>query len=157
MRKNDLIFVRSLIEKVNPLKLMSEDTSSRVFTSKRECYVETMKLIEEHSAKGYHDIEFIIAQIYHLRRVCTAHSVYMCFFKPLGVGSIVVLTGNERERKEFFRNFIRAMHSYCETDFDTYQFDLAYTEYKSFVEGKPVIKSTKEINEERKKQKENVG
>lgn len=149
MKKNDLTLVKTLIEQVNPLKLMSEDTVSRVFTSKRECYVETMKLIHSNSANGYHDIEWIISRLYHLRRACTIHSVYMCFFKPLGIKPRDVISDNDRERKEFYRKFIKAMHSYCETEFDTYQFDMAYLEFKTYLEGKPVIKSTKELQDEK--------
>lgn len=150
MRRNDLIFAKSLIAMVNPLKLLNEDASSRVFTSNRECYVAAMKQIESLSARGYYDIKYIINRLYKLRGK-TSHSVYMCYFKPLGIDPNVVIGRIDRERKEFFRKFIRAMHSYCETSFDTYQFDQAYVEFVSYIEGKPVIKSTKEIQDEKER------
>lgn len=147
MRKNDLKFMKSLIEQANPLKLTNEDGSSRVFMSRRENYIAALEIIYGYAAITFIDVEYVISKIYH-KKWTEAHSIYMCYFKPLGIAAHTLLNDPVRDKKAFYRDFIRAMHSYCETSFDTSQFDTAFTDFLAKYELKPIIKTRKEIADE---------
>ena len=147
MRKSDLKFLKSLIEEANPLKLTNDDGSSRVFMSRRENYIAALEIIYGYAAITFIDVEYVISKIYH-KKWTEAHSIYMCYFKPLGIAPHTLLNDPVRDKKAFYRDFIRAMHSYCETSFDTSQFDMAFTDFLAKYELKPIIKTRKEIADE---------
>ena len=150
MRKSDLKFMTSLIEQANPLKLINEDGSSKVFYTLKEAYVYVLGQIYGWAAITFIDVEFVLSKIYK-KKYSDVHSIFMSYFKPLGIDSHVQLTMQVREKKRFLRDFVRAMHSYCETTFDTNQFDAAFTEFVASLEEKLVIKSRQELEEEKQK------
>ena len=140
----------SLIEQANPLKLINEDGTSKVFYTLKDAYVYVLGQIYALAAITFIDVEFVLSKIYK-KKYADVHSIYMLYFKPLGINSHVQLTTELREKKSFLRNFVRAMHSYCETTFDTNQFDAAFTVFVTLLEEKPVIKSRQELEEEKQK------
>lgn len=147
MRKNDLKFLQSLIESVNPLKLTNNDGTSRVFHSYSEAYQFVLEFIDQLSTYTYFDIEFILSKLYN-RKYTEIHSMYMCYFKPLGIKQHHVVNPDKRELKAFYRDFMKALHSYCETMFDTSQFDMAFKLFTDRKERITIIKSTEELKNE---------
>lgn len=147
MTKNDLKFVRSLIEQANPLKMINKDGSSCVFFSKRFCYVEALLRIYDCVAMTYLDIDYLLYNFYRHKASWT-HSAYTCYFKPLGVPEHVLLDEDMRKNKGVLRNIIRAFHAICETSFDTCEFDNAFVLFLAEKETR-IIKSTKELEDER--------
>ena len=147
MRKNDLKFLQSLIESVNPLKLSNEDGSSKVFHSYSAVYQFVLESMEEWAVAPYFDIEFILSKMYN-RKYTVIHSMYMCYFKPLGIKEHHVVGPDKRALKSFYRDFMRALHSYCETMFDTSQFDMAFNSFMEKKERITIIKSTEELKRE---------
>lgn len=146
MTKNDLKFVRSLIEQANPLKMINADGSSCVFFSKRFCYVEALLRIYTLVANTYLDIEYLLFCFYKHKATWT-RSAYMCYFKPLGIPEHVLLDGDMRKNKAVLRDIIRAFHAICETSFDTSEFDNAFVLFLAEKETH-IIKSTKELQDE---------
>lgn len=149
MRKNDLKFLQSLIEGVNPLKLSNEDGTSKIFHTYSEAYLYLLEKMDEWAVDTYFDTEFILSKLYK-RKYPEIHSLYMSYCKPLGIKQHHVVRPDKREVKAFYRDFMKALHSYCETMFDTSQFDLAFNLYTEKKERITLIKSTKELEEERK-------
>lgn len=138
----------SLIEQANPLKLKNEDGTSKVYHSLKFAYYDVLGWIYALSAITFIDVEYVISRIYQLKYSETHHA-YLTYFRPLGIETHVALATQVREKKQFYRNFIRAMHNYCGTHFDTYQFDAAFMEFSAALEAKPIILSTKELEEKR--------
>lgn len=133
MTKNDIKFMRSALEVVNPLMLACSDGTSCIFFSKREAYLYVMRYLYSNSSPVYAETEFLITRLYGLKYSKT-HSIYMRHFQPLGFHTYEQLDPDIRKCKKFYRDFVRALHSYCETEFDTSQFDLAFNEFVVFVE-----------------------
>lgn len=154
MTKSDLKFVRSLIERANPLKMLNEDGSSCVFFSKRFAYLEALKRIYANAAITYLDVEYILYCFYK-RKATWTRSMYMCYCKPLGIPEHIMLDPNFSRNKAVLRDLIRALHSICGTSFDTGDFDNAFALFMAENEVKPVIKSSEELeNEKRQKTKQ---
>ena len=147
MTKSDLKFVRSLLERANPLKLMNEDGSSCVFFAKRFAYVEVLERIYAYAAITYLDVEYLLYRLYN-KRGSTTKSMYMCYCKPLGIPEHVLLDPTFSKNKAILRDIVRALHAYCGTSFDTSEFDNAFTLFLAETEVKPVIKSSDEIKKE---------
>lgn len=150
MKRSDIIFVTSLIEKANPLKLRNEDGTSLCFFSLREAYIYVLEEIESHSASIYADVEYIISKLYNMRRISDVHRIYIQYFSPLGVKDHQPLHPDFSENKMFYRTFIKALHSYSHTNFDEGMFTQAYTMFVASRTAKPTIKSNEEIENERK-------
>lgn len=147
MTKSDLKFVRSLLERANPLKLTNEDGSSCVFFSKRFAYIEVLLRIYKYAAITFLDVEYLLYRLYN-KRGSTTRSMYMCYCKPLGIPEHLILNPDFSKNKAILRDLIRALHTYCGTSFDTSEFDSAFTLFIADIEAKPVIKSSDEIKKE---------
>lgn len=133
MQKREYMFMKSALDVVNPLKLANPDGSSCVFFSKREAYLYLFRFIYSISSPVYAETEFILSRLYGLR-YSLIHSIYMRHFLPLGLHEYQQLNPEIRKCKNFYRDFVRALHSYCETLFDTSQFDLAWNEFVVLIE-----------------------
>ena len=153
MTKNDLKFVRSLIERANPLKLTNEDGSSCVFFSKRFAYVEVLTRIFEYAAITYLDVEYLLFRLYK-RKATATRSMYLCYCKPLGIPEHIMLDPDFSKNKAVFRDLIRALHAICGTSFDTADYDNAFVLFLAEREVKPVIKSSDELKKEKQARKE---
>lgn len=154
MKRSDIIFVSSLIEKANPLKLRYEDGTSLCFFSLREAYIYVLEEIESHSASIYADVEYIISKLYNMRRISDVHRIYIQYFSPLGIKDHQPLHPGFSENKMFYRTFIKALHSYSHTNFDEGMFAQAYTMFVASRTAKPTIKSNEEIENERRAEAE---
>ena len=156
MKRSDIIFVTSLIEKANPLKLRNEDGTSLCFFSLREAYVHVLEEIESHSATIYADVEYIISKLYNMRRISDVHRIYIQYFSPLGIKEHQPLHPDFSENKMFYRTFLKALHSYSHTKFDEGMFTQAYTMFVASRTAKPTIKSNEEIENEKRTKAENA-
>lgn len=156
MKRSDIIFVTSLIEKANPLKLRNEDGTSLCFFSLREAYIHVLEAIESHSATIYADVEYIISKLYNMRRISDVHRIYIQYFSPLGIKEQQTLHPDFSENKMFYRTFIKALHSYSMTKFDEGMFTQAYTMFVASRTAKPTIKSNEEIENEKRTKAENT-
>lgn len=156
MKRSDIIFVTSLIEKANPLKLRNEDGTSLCFFSLREAYIYVLEEIESHSATIYADVEYIISKLYNMRRISDVHRIYIQYFSPLGIKEQQTLHPDFSENKMFYRTFIKALHSYSHTKFDEGMFSQAYTMFVASRTAKPTIKSNEEIENEKRTKAENA-
>lgn len=150
MKRSDIIFVTSLIEKANPLKLRNEDGTSLCFFSLREAYIYVLEQIESHSATIYADVGYIISKLYNMRRISDVHRIYIQYFSPLGIKDQQTLHPDFSENKMFYRTFIKALHSYSQTKFDEGMFTQAYTMFVASRTAKPTIKSNEEIENEKR-------
>ena len=148
MTKSDLKFVRSLIERANPLKLLNEDGSSCVFFSHRSAYVEVLARVYQYAAITYLDVEYLLFRLYNKKGTAT-RSMYLCYCKPLGVPEHIMLDPDFSKNKATLRNLVRALHAICGTSFDTGEFDNAFTLFMAEFEVKPVIKSSYELEKEK--------
>lgn len=133
MQKREYMFMKSAFDIVNPLRLANEDGWSCVFFSKREAYLHLFRFIYRNSSPVYAETEFLLTRLYG-ERYSKTHSIYMRYFQPLGLHCYEQLDPDIRKCKSFYRDFVRALHSYCETEFDTSQFDLAWNEFVVMVE-----------------------
>lgn len=152
MTKSDLKFVRSLIERANPLKLLNEDGTSCVFFAKRFAYVEVLTRIYQYAAITYLDVEYLLFRLYNKKGTAT-RSMYLCYCKPLGVPEHIMLDPEISKNKAVLRDLVRALHAICGTSFDTGDFDNAFTLFMAEREVKPVIKSSEELEKEKQARK----
>lgn len=127
------MFMKSVFDVVNPLKLAINECQSYVFFSKREAYLHVLNFIKQNSSLTYIEVEYVITRLYGLP-YSKAHSVFLRHFQPIGLHTYETLEPDIRKCKKFYRDFVRALHSYCETEFDTSQFDMAYNEFAVIVE-----------------------
>ena len=149
MKRSDILFVTSLIEKANPLKLRNEDGTSLCFFSLRDAYIHVLEEIESHSATIYADVEYVISKLYNMRRISDVHRIYIQYFSPLGIKEQQALHPGFSENKMFYRTFIKALHSYSHTKYDEGMFEQAYTMFVASRTAKPKIKSNEELEKER--------
>lgn len=146
MRKNEIAFVKSLIEKVNPFKLKNPDGTSFIYQTRREAYLYVIGFVQSNSAMGYLDVAYVIYRLYDSTPRELALDIAK-YFQPLGIKVHEVLDPDFAKNKGFYRNFIRALHSMCDTTFDVSQFDTAFDEYRNQLEYKQIKIKTKEDEE----------
>ena len=125
--------MKSVFDVVNPLKLAIDEYTSYVFFSKREAYLHVLNFIKDNSSLTYIEVEYVITRLYGIP-YSKAHSVFLHHFQPIGLHTYETLEPDIRKNKKFYRDFVRALHSYCETEFDTSQFDMSFNEFAVIVE-----------------------
>lgn len=141
-RKDREIFYKSLIEMVNPLCLRNDDMTSRVFFSRQELYLHIMEYIHSMSTPGYVDVAFIVSEIYDTN-FNDVNSILLKHFAPLGIPQILLVDTEDPKSKVHYRNFIRALHSYCDTGFDVSAFDRAFVLFMGNIESKKLEEEIK--------------
>ena len=146
MRKNEIAFVKSLIEKVNPFKLKNPDGTSFIQQTRREAYLYVLGFVQSNSAMGYLDVAYVLYRLYDSTPRQFAY-VIAKFFQPLGIKEHEVLDPDFANNKGFYRNFIKGLHAMCDTTFDVSQFDAAFDEYRNQLEYKQIKIKTKEDEE----------
>ena len=146
MRKNEITFVKSLIEKVNPFKLKNPDGTSFIHQTRREAYLYVLEFVQSNSAMGYLDVAYVLYRLYDSTPRQFAY-VIAKYFQPLGIKEHEVLNSDFAKNKGFYRNFIKGLHVMCETTFDVSQFDAAFDEYRNQLEYKQTKIKTKEDKE----------
>lgn len=146
MRKNERTFLKSLIEKVNPLMFKNPDGTSFIYQSRRDVYKYVLWFLHTNSAINYIDVTFILFRLYNKRPRDIAYIISR-YFKPLDIKEHVILESDFVKNKGFYRDFIRALHAMCDTSFDVSQFDIAFNEFNSELEYKQTKIKTKEDKE----------
>ena len=147
MRKNDLIFLKSLIEKVNPLKFRNPDGTSFIYYTRKEVYLYVLCFLHENCLSGFVDINFMLYRLYNLKPR-ESYLLINRFFAPMGIQEHTVLDPDFVKNKSFYRNFVRALHAMCDTTFDISQFDSAFDEFNNQLEYKKIKIKTKEDKED---------
>lgn len=144
MKKSDLKLIESLFEEVNPFRMADDEGNSRIFMSRFDLYICILELIDAHSAITFIEVEYVIAKILKIKYT-QAHHLYMKYFKPLGIESQKRLEYDKKSLKEFFRNFIKALHSIYNTSFSIAAFDRAWVVFMTSMDNPGKIHSTEEF------------
>lgn len=133
MKRSELKLMKSALLAVNPFMIPNEKGESLVFFSKREAYLFLLHMIRRGAADNYIELEYVLTKIY-LKRYSEIHSLFVRYFVPLGIREYMSLELDVRKNKSFYRDFAKALHSYCDTSFDTSQFDYAFNEFVADIE-----------------------
>lgn len=117
--------VEQLLRRFNPLGLRDKNGVPYEFMRVSELYLHVMVVAYTKFPRGYIETSIFINLLYpHLTYWESKDLAEK--MEPMGVALYDIYFYDGKDGKEFFRQFIKCMHTFCETQFNQEAFNEAY-------------------------------